>query len=170
MYPTHSVINIENLKSNFLNIRKKVKKTRVLAVVKADSYGHGVKDVVNALNSLGDKKPDFFAVASFDEGIEVRKLKVSQPILIFTPLMEEFIPTAIKYDLSLTFNSPLQLSALEKLKGKKKLKIHIKIDTGMGRLGLDYDNAIDVIKKLEKNKNVLIEGIYSSFCNFGCKG
>jgi alanine racemase len=163
MYPTKAVINLSNLKSNFLNVRKKVKKTKVLAVVKADAYGHGVKGVVNALNTLGDKKPDFFGVASYEEGVEVRKLKVSQPILVFAPLSKDVLADVVRSGLSATVNSAEQITMLEKIKGGQKIKVHVKIDTGMGRLGLECSEAVALIKKLSSLKNVFIEGIYSHF-------
>jgi len=83
---TKAIINTSNLNKNFLNIRKKVGNVKVMAVVKADAYGHGVRIVVDELNSLGNKRPDYFAVATADEGIELRKLKIKQPILIFDPV------------------------------------------------------------------------------------
>jgi len=165
MYPTKAIIDLKNLKNNFLNIRKKVKKTKVLAVVKADCYGHGVKGVVEALNTLGDKKPDFFGVATYDEGAEVRKLKVAQPVLVFAPVNNDVLPDIIKHNLSLTLTSAEQVKILEKIPKGKKVKLHFKIDTGMGRLGLEHDNAVDIIEKVSKMKNVVIEGIYSHFAS-----
>jgi alanine racemase len=67
MRPTYSVINLANLKYNYLNIRRRVKGSMVMAVVKADAYGHGVKEVCLSLNSLL-KKPEYFGVAVADEG------------------------------------------------------------------------------------------------------
>ena len=83
---TKAVINTKYLKTNYLNIRINAKNKKVMAVVKADAYGHGVETVVKTLNSLGEKKPEYYAVATPDEGIELRKLKVKQPILIFDPI------------------------------------------------------------------------------------
>jgi len=169
MYPTKAIINLTNLKFNYLNVRKKVKNTKVLAVVKADAYGHGVKGVVEALNTLGDKKPDYFGVASYDEGAEVRGLKVKQPILVFAPVSEDVLPAVVKNDLCATLTSPDDLKFLAKYNSRKKVKVHIKIDTGMGRLGLDYDTALETIKKLKKLKNVSVEGIYSHFATSDAK-
>ena len=84
MRPTYALINLSNLKRNFLNIKKKVKNAKVMAVVKADAYGHGVKETVFALNSLDEKKPDYYAVAFIDEAIELRSLGVAEPILILS--------------------------------------------------------------------------------------
>ena len=165
MYPTKAIIDLKNLKNNFLNIRKQVKKAKVLAVVKADSYGHGVKGVVEALNTLGEKKPDFFGVAAYDEGVEVRKLKVSQPILVFAPINQDVLPDVIKYDLSATITSAEQVKILETLAPRKKVKVHFKIDSGMGRLGLEYEEAAEIIKKVSGFKNVIIEGVYSHFAS-----
>lgn len=165
MYPTKAIIDLNNLKHNFLSIRKKVKKARVLAVVKADSYGHGVKGVVEALNTLGDKKPDFFGVAAYDEAVEVRKLKVAQPILVFAPINPDVLPDVYKFNISATITSAEQVAILEKADSKKKIKVHFKIDTGMGRLGLEHEEAAEIIKKVSEFKNVIIEGVYSHFAS-----
>lgn len=163
MYPTKAIINLSNLKNNFLNVRKKVKGARVLAVVKANAYGHGVKEVVEALNTLGDKKPDFFGVAAYDEGVEVRKIKVTQQILVFAPFSLDVLPDVLKYNLSATINSAEQVKLLEQIDPKKKIKVHFKIDSGMGRLGLEHEEAFSIIKKVSQLKNVIIEGVYSHF-------
>ena len=96
---TKAIISLKNLKKNFLNIRKQVGKAKVMAVVKADAYGHGVKTVVDALNSLGKQKPEYFAVATPDEGVELRQLKIKQPILIFDPIDKYQVYKFFKFNL-----------------------------------------------------------------------
>jgi alanine racemase len=164
---TKAIISISNLKKNFLTIRKKVGKAKVMAVVKADAYGHGVKTVVGALNSLGKLKPEYFAVATADEGVELRQLKVKQLILIFDPVDKY---QACKYfnfnmipSVSTLENLNILLKEKKKLKSTKKIYVHVKIDTGMNRLGVDYSEAFKFIKKLSLNKNFIIDGIYTHF-------
>ena len=89
MRSTYAVINISNLKKNYINIKRKVKDVKIMAVVKADAYGHGMKEVVYALNSFNDKKPDYYAVAIPDEAAELRKSKIKQPILVFEPFIKQ---------------------------------------------------------------------------------
>ena len=167
MRTTKAFINKRNLKTNFLNIRKKIKSAKVMAVVKADAYGHGVETVVKSLNSLGNQKPEYFAVATADEGIELRKLKIKQPILIFDPIDKYQANKFLKYGLIPTVFSKEQINILvrenKRSKSKKKILVHIKIDTGMNRLGVDHLEAVEFIKKLSLNNDLIIDGIYTHF-------
>ena len=164
---TKAIISIPNLKKNFLNIRKKVGKAKIMAVVKADAYGHGVKTIVEALNSLGKQKPEYFAVATADEGVELRELKVKQPILIFDPIEKYQVNKFFKYNLipSVSTKEHLHILLTEKnrLKSNKKIFVHIKIDTGMNRLGVDFSETFDFIKKISLNNNFVIDGIFTHF-------
>ena len=170
MRPTYAVIDLSKLKSNFLNIRKKVKKSRIMAVVKANAYGHGVNEIVGALQSLEDKKPEYYAVALADEAVELRKLKIKQQILVFEPLTKEESELIFRYNIIPTVFSDQHLQILLHSKRRnnirqkdKRIKIHVKIDTGMNRLGIKYNNAADFIEKINNNKNFLIDGIYTHF-------
>jgi alanine racemase len=166
MRPTYALINLSNLKRNFLNIRKKVKTAKVMSVVKADAYGHGVKETVFALNSLGDKKPDYFAVAFIDEAIELRSLGITEPILIFDPVFEQDAESIYRFDLIPTVFTKEHLEVLKKNKPSffnRKLKVHVKVDTGMNRLGINYNNAVDFINKLNHNESFMIDGTYTHF-------
>lgn len=164
---TKALINITNLKKNFLNIRKKVGKAKVMAVVKADAYGHGVKIVVDALNSLDRKKPEYFAVATPDEGVELRQLGIKQPILIFDPVDKYQVNKFFMFNLipSVFTIEHLNIIVKEKqrLKSNKKILVHVKIDTGMHRLGVDYSEATAFIQKLSLNNNFVIDGIFTHF-------
>jgi len=168
MRPTYAVINLSNLKKNYLNIRKKTKNVKIMAVVKADAYGHGMKETVKTLNSLKKNKPEYYAVATAEEGAELRSYRVKQPILIFEPFVVSQLPLLFKYDLIATVFSDFHLKIL--LKGKKdflklnyKIKVHVKVDTGMNRLGIHYDEAFTFIQYLSKKKDFLIDGIYTHF-------
>ncbi len=171
MRPTYAVINLSNLKFNFLNIRKKIKDVKVMAVVKADAYGHGMRQVVNALNSLGMKKPEYFAVAINEEAVELRKFKVKQPILIFDPVDLEQVEEVFQYKLIPTVYNEFHLQILKKGLKKfgrkynfnKKLPVHIKIDTGMNRMGIDYDKAFGFVKGIADSDDFIIDGIYTHF-------
>lgn len=164
---TKAIINTDNLKKNFLNIRKKIGKAKVMAVVKADAYGHGVKTVVESLNYLGKLKPEYYAVATPDEGIELRQLKIKQPILVFDPIDKYQVDKFFKFNLipSVFTNEHLNIILNEKrrLKLKKMILVHVKIDTGMNRLGVDPSNAVKFIEKLSFDKNFYIDGIFTHF-------
>lgn len=164
---TKAVIHTNNLKKNFLNIRKKVGKVKVMSVVKADAYGHGVKIVLDTLNSLGKQKPEYYAVATPDEGVELRKLKIKQPILIFDPIDKYQVSKFFKFNLIPSVFTKQHLNILlkekKKLKSNKKILVHVKIDTGMNRLGVDYTDATNFIDKLSLNNNFKIDGIFTHF-------
>ena len=97
---TRAEINLSNLKYNYLNIRKYVSNRPVMAVVKADAYGHGMIQIVSALEKLNLKKPAYYGVALLEEGIELRKSKVTKsPIIVFSPLKIEEIDDALKFKL-----------------------------------------------------------------------
>jgi alanine racemase len=162
MRSTFALINLSNLIYNYLNIKKKVKKTKIMAVVKADAYGHGIKEIVKTLNSIRNQKPDYFAVAFIEEGVTLRKLKAQQPILIFEPPSEKTdLKLISKNNLTVTIFSDEHLKLLKDKSGKTK--VHIKVDTGMHRLGISYKEAFDYIKKVSLIKNLEIDGIYSHF-------
>ena len=171
MRPTYAVINLSNLKYNYLNIRKKIKNVKVMAVVKADAYGHGVRQVVNALDSLGAKKPDYYAVAINEEAVELRSYKIKQPILVFDPVDIEQAEDIFRFNLIPTVYNINHLAILRKgiknfgtkYKIKRKLPVHVKVDTGMNRMGIDYDKAKDFIVKLSKSEEFFIDGIYTHF-------
>lgn len=170
---TKAVINLNNLKKNFINIRNKVGDKKVMAVVKADAYGHNVKIVVDLLNSIQDKSPEYFAVALLDEAIELRKFGVKKPILIFDPVCKEQAPYFFQYKLIATIFNHQQikdlLSIKEKLKNSSKINVHIKIDTGMNRLGVNFKDAADFIALVNKINSINIDGIYTHFATSDIK-
>jgi alanine racemase len=164
---TKAIINTNNLNKNFLNLRKKVGRAKVMAVVKADAYGHGVKTTIVALNSLGKQKPEYYAVATADEGVELRELKIKQPILIFDPIDKYQVNKFFKFNLISSVFTEEHLNILLKekrrLKSNRKILIHVKIDTGMNRLGVEYSDAVNFVHKLSLNKDFVIDGIFTHF-------
>jgi len=160
---TWAEINLKNLKHNFLEVKKRVlKETKVLVTVKADAYGHGLIPVSKTLESLG---VDFFGVASIDEGIKLREAKIKHPILVLGLVLKEDFAPLFKYSLASTicdFDSAYALDYKARKLGRIA-KIHIKVDTGMGRIGVQYLKAYDLIKKMNRLKNISIEGIFTHF-------
>ncbi len=170
MRSTYAEINLSRLKSNFLNIRKKVKKSKIMAVVKANAYGHGVGKTVLALESLGDKSPEYYAVALVDEAVELRQLKIKRPILVFEPITKNEVGLVFKNNIIPTVFEARHLQLLLNFRNNSfkqnknyKIKVQVKVDTGMNRLGIKYDTAANFIEGLSKNKNFLIDGIYTHF-------
>lgn len=162
MRSTIAEINLSNLKYNFLNIRKRVNKSKVMAVIKADAYGHGAIECAEALNSLGEKSPDYFGVALVEEAFELRKAGIKNPILSFAPFDKEDIPLFRKYKIETTISSMDHINDLIDFIGPK-LSVQVNVDTGMGRLGIPYKSAVEMITKLNKNSSINITGIYTHF-------
>ncbi len=163
-------INLDNIAYNMNNIRKKVnKKTKIMAVVKADAYGHGAVEVAKTALYNG---ADWLGVAIIDEAIELRKNNIFEPILILGHTIEHKLLQVIKYDITQTvfsFEMAKKLSD-EATKIKKKVNIHIKIDTGMSRLGfLPTDESIDEILAIKNLPYINITGIFTHFATADMK-
>lgn len=162
MRPTIAEINLSHLKSNFMNIRRKTN-TKVMAVVKADAYGHGMIECVKSLESL-EEKPDYYGVALTEEAKELREAGVTDsPILIFAPFELDELNNYIKEDLIPTLSTNEHLEQIKNSNFDKTLKVHINIDTGMGRVGISHDEAVKFIEKVDSMKNIQLEGIYTHF-------
>ncbi|MCB9207550.1 MAG: alanine racemase [Ignavibacteriales bacterium] len=160
MNSTIAEINIKNLVYNYNSIRRKTK-TKVMAVVKADAYGHGMVECVKVLESQKNS-PEYYGVALLQEAIELRDSRVTtKPILCFAPI--DFNEVKYYKNIIPTITSEEQIEKLQKVKLNYKLKIHININTGMNRLGINFENAIEDIKKISKIKNIIIDGIYTHF-------
>jgi len=163
MNETKAIINLKNLNFNFLAIKHKTR-TKVMAVVKADAYGHGMIECVKSLENLDKNKPEYYGVALLQEAIELRKAKITkQQIVCFAPFKEDDFEFYLRNRIQPTITSDKQIVALSKKNLKKKFKVHVNINSGMGRLGLDYIAAVDQIIKLSKIKNIIIDGVYTHF-------
>ncbi len=168
MHLSYAVIDLSRLKRNFFNIRKKIKNVKIMAVVKADAYGHGIRETAKFLSSLGNKRPEYFAVAFPDEAVELRKSGIKEPILVFEPFIKDQIEDLFRYNLIATVFAEEHIKILRRgLKShrKKKIKVHIKINTGMNRLGIDHTKAFEFVKKIHDHIEFDIDGIYTHFAN-----
>jgi alanine racemase len=137
----------------------------VMAVVKADAYGHGVKEVCGSLNSLS-RKPEYFGVAAAVEGAEVRNNGVKQPILVFEPVTKDEAPLIIKHNLIASVSEERHLKILtSSMKKGKSVAVHIKTDTGMNRLGVNFREAADFIIRVVNDRRFKLDGIYTHFAS-----
>ncbi|MBU3133841.1 alanine racemase [Clostridium gasigenes] len=156
-------IDLDCIKHNMIEIRKQVGEKIIIAIVKADAYGHGAIDVASVLLENGADK---LGVAVITEALELRKSGIEAPILIlgYTPL--DFTKDLIDQNIEQTVYSldyAIGLSEIA-LKEGKQIDIHIAIDTGMGRLGfLPNEESLDDIEKINNLKNINIKGIFTHF-------
>lgn len=160
--PTKIFINLSALKSNFQIIKKLVSPSKVMPVVKANAYGHGLLACAQALEEAG---ADALAVAFLEEGILLRKSGVKIPILVMSAINKEQIKYYLEFDLDLSASSVMKLNEIEECATafKKKARVHIDIDTGMRRTGVYYKNANNIFEASLKTKYCEIVGVMSHY-------
>lgn len=160
---TYAEISLDAIEHNIKEIKKIIPQTtKFMAVVKANAYGHGSVAVSRAAISAG---ADYLAVANLDEALELREAGVLSPILILTESPTSVMDEVLQYDLTQTIYSYSEAMILSK-EGKKRNKvgkIHIKIDTGMGRVGVGPSEAVALITKINSLPNLNIEGVFTHF-------
>ncbi len=159
---TYAIINLKYLKENIETAYKKFKRP-LMAVIKADAYGHGYKEVASYIKDID--YIEMFAVATLSEAIELRELGIKKGILILgaVPTTKKEIELAISYDISLTMISLDYMHHLQTLITDHPLKIHIKLDTGMHRIGLTSKEELEeMLKTIDRDKFIL-EGIFTHY-------
>ena len=155
-------IYLDHLVNNYKIIKKKVKKAKIMAAIKADAYGHGALETARILEA---EDVFMFGVASVEEGIELRQGGITSPVLVLSPVLYSQIDEVLEHNLIPTISEMKFFNILEeKARNLKKPVIaHIEIDTGMTRTGLPYKNAATAMKKIQKSPYIKIEGIFSHF-------
>lgn len=161
--PVWAEVDLDAIKYNMREISKLAKGKEIIAVVKADAYGHGAIDIAPIALDCGAKK---LAVAVITEALELRRNNINAPIVILgcTPitlakdlLYQDIEQTVISYEYAEALNEVAK-------EGKTKLPIHIAVDTGMGRIGfLPNGESLDEIQKISKLENLKITGVFSHF-------
>jgi len=163
MRPTYLEVNLPQLRRNIEAIRKHVAPAKVMPMIKANAYGHGVDGVAPFL----EPHVDYFGVAVLEEGIHLRELGITKPILVAGGVLLEQVAAFAEYDLTLTGSSIELLDVAEEVSRStgKRIKTHLKIDTGMERVGVHEYEAEPFIKRSLKLKYIEVEGIYTHLAN-----
>ncbi len=163
--PTWAEIDLEALAFNYHSVRSFVGKgIRYLAVVKADAYGHGA---LKCARRLQDEGVDWFGVATVEEGVELRQGGISRPILV----MGGFWPGQIRIGLDNTLTPAVftieQASSIDRVANEigTKIDVHLKFDTGMGRLGFPFEKAGEIAAELTQMKGLKIDGLMTHFAS-----
>ena len=161
--PTYLEVNLTQLRRNLEAIRERVKPARVMPIVKANAYGHGLDGVARFIADFSD----YLGVATLEEGIHLRQIGVDKPILVMGGTLLEQIPWFLRYDLTLTASSADLLRAAEGVAAPsgQRIRAHLKVDTGMERVGVRDTDAEPFLELSLACKNVEIEGIYSHYAN-----
>lgn len=162
---TRAEINLDHLGANYEAFRKALPADKLMLVcVKANAYGHGAVEISKEMERLG---ADYLSVAFLDEALELRHAGVGLPILVLGYTSPEAVQTAWEHDISLTVFSEEVLEGicrLDRQGSERKLKVHIKIDSGMGRLGLlPGETALAFVRQVHELEQVLLEGMYTHF-------
>lgn len=164
-YRVRANVDLNAVKNNLLAVRSKMNKdTKLMAIIKADAYGHGAVPIARAIGDSG--KIDAYGVAIIEEAMELRNAGITKPILIlgFTP--KEQYELAVAYDVAQTVFQFEMAEALSKeaVRQGKTAKIHIKLDTGMSRIGFtDTLESIEEIKRISALPGIEMEGLFSHF-------
>jgi len=162
--PAWAEINLDNLANNIREVKRVVRKDAlVTAVIKADGYGHGAVEIGETLIENG---ADRFAVATLSEAIQLRRKFKDIPIMVLGYTPNEFADDVINSDLIQTIYSLEQGAAFSKraIELGKTVVLHVKLDTGMHRLGFEVsEKAVEDIKEISMLENVCLEGIYTHF-------
>lgn len=156
-------VDIDAIQHNTKQVLSLLKEgTILMAVVKADGYGHGALDVAEAAIKAGAV---YIGVSTLEEAVELRRSGIDVPILVFNPGIGEEADLLIKYDLTVTLASMKTAEVLSHRAYKigEEIKAHLKIETGFGRGGVFPEEAVAFMKKIEEMGNFDVEGVYSQF-------
>ncbi|HEX9186902.1 MAG TPA: alanine racemase, partial [Vicinamibacteria bacterium] len=161
--PTYAVVSRARLRANLAATKALAAPARVMAVLKANAYGHGLEAVARCLAPQADA----FGVALVEEGIALRGLGIGSPILVMGGIWTRQIPLFLEHGLTFTVPSIARLRDIEEAaaaRGKRAL-VHLKVDTGMERIGVHHYSAEALLDAAARSPHVEVEGIYTHFAN-----
>ncbi|MDL2327057.1 alanine racemase [Ruminococcaceae bacterium OttesenSCG-928-A11] len=154
-------IDLDNLVFNFKQAQKAAPNSEVLAVIKADAYGHGAVPAARALAAAGAKR---FAVATAEEALQLRRHGVKEPILLLGMVPTRWAPELAKAGITLAVGTLEYAQACAELAAGTPFKVHIKVDTGMRRIGFEPAAAVEAALAVAALPGVEVEGIFTHFC------
>ena len=157
-------INLDNIIKNVKNIIKKYPDYKYyIGMVKSNAYGHGMY----VINEMINNGINYLAVSNLEEALDIRRFNKDIPVLCVEPIELDSIDVAIKNNVTITIHD---IDYFKKINDqiKKKIKVHIKIDTGMNRLGIkDKDEFNEIVKLIKENDNIYLEGLFTHFATPG---
>lgn len=158
--PTKAIINLESIRNNLTAFQKRAGDAEVIAVVKADGYGHGAEAIARTAIDCGVR---MFAVATPDEALILRRVGIEQDILVMGAVPAAFVPVAQREDIIVTALSLewIEMAGEAAIQGRP-LRVHLKVDTGMGRLGIQPEEAEMAFGKLTADV-FSFDGIFTHF-------
>jgi len=162
--PTHVEVNLARLSQNYQAIQRAVAPAAVMPILKANAYGHGLVEIARHMASLG---APYLGVAFLEEGILLREYGVTTPILVLGGVLGNQVPMFLEYDLTVTASSIeklVQTNNAARALGKTA-RVHLKIDTGMERIGVHYYSAQGLLEQALACDYCQVEGIFSHFAS-----
>ncbi len=162
--PTLVEVNLDRLAENYRTIQDKVAPAKIMPILKANAYGHGLVEIARWFQSLG---ADYLGVAFLEEGILLRERGIHIPILVLGGILGNQIPHFLEYDLTITASSVEKVWQVDEVAEQLGVtaRVHLKIDTGMERIGVHYYSAGTLLEAAVQCRHVDLEGIYSHFAN-----
>ncbi len=162
--PTHVEVDLACLAENFRIIADLVAPARVMPVLKANAYGHGLVAVAKKLQQIG---APYVGVAYLEEGLLIRQEGLTIPVLVMGGIVGSQVPRFIEHDLTLTASSVDKLAAIEECAQRmgKRARVHLKVDTGMERIGVHWYSADRLLEASLRLKCTEVEGIFTHFAN-----
>jgi alanine racemase len=161
--PTYAVVSLSRLRDNLAAVKAHVAPARVMVILKANAYGHGLEAVARCLASQADA----FGVALVEEGIALRRLGIEIPVLVMGGIWTRQIPLFLDHGLTFTVPSLARLRDIEEAAAtlRTTAPVHLKIDTGMERIGVHHYHAEELLEAAARSPQVDVKGIYSHFAN-----
>ena len=161
--PTHLEVHIDRIIHNVKATKERVGESKLIATVKGDMYGLGIRET---LKYIEDSGADMYAVATLEEAIELRRIGTKKEVMVLGYTSPTQYGRALEFDITLTVFDLEDTKYLNKLASEQEgiAKVHIKVDTGMTRIGFDTsDGSVDDVESISKLNNVSIKGIFSHF-------
>lgn len=162
--PTLVEVDLTRLAENFRAIQVKVSPAKMMPILKANAYGHGLVQVARLMEKLG---ADYLGVAVLEEGILLREQGIRAPILVLGGILGNQVPYFIQHNLTITASSVDKLWHVDEVAEQlgTVAKVHLKIDTGMERIGVHYYSAESLLETALQCRHIEVEGIFSHFAN-----
>lgn len=162
--PTQIQVDLAQLARNYAIIAQHVAPARVMPILKANAYGHGLVPVAKKLEAVG---APYVGVAYLEEGLRLRQHGVRMPVLVLGGIVGSQIPRFIQEDLTLTASSVDKLQAIDACAAAlgKRARVHLKIDTGMERIGIHWYSAEHLLEASVRTRHLTVEGIFTHFAN-----
>lgn len=166
--PTTVFVNLTEISNNYQAIQNQVGSSKVMPILKANAYGHGLIEVGKHIASLN---VPYIGVAFLEEALLLRESGINTPILVLGGILNTQIPLFIQNNLTITASSIEKLQQIDQIAESigKTAKVHLKIDTGMERIGVHYYSAESLLQSSIQCKHTYVEGIFSHFASADAK-